>query len=80
MNPGFMKDIFHLSENKSHRKYNLHIHTRKSTKYGDRSLRVLGAHIWNLLPENIKSTNSIHVFKEFIRKWFGHKCKCYLCT
>ena len=44
-NPVFMKDIFHYCQNKSHKKHNLHVHSRNTSRYGDNSLRVLGAHI-----------------------------------
>ena len=44
---------------------------------GNNSLRVLGAHIWNSLTENIKSTNSIYELKNLLERWYG--CKCYLC-
>ena len=45
-NPVFMKDIFYYCQNKSHnKKHNLHVHSRNASKYGNNSLRVLGAHI-----------------------------------
>ena len=28
---------------------------------------IAGAHIWNCLPENIKSTDSIHELKNFLK-------------
>ena len=59
---------------------------RKATKYGDKSLRALGPHLWNSLPQKIKSTTSILVFTDLIKTWFEPKCKCtpstplYTCT
>ena len=75
-NPVFMKDIFHYCQNKSHKKHNLHVHSRNMSRYGNNSLRVLGAHIWNSLPENIKCTNSAYEIKNFLKGWYG--CKRYL--
>ena len=75
-NPVFMKDIFHYCQNKSHKKHNLHVHSRNTSRYGNNSLRVLGAHIWNSLPENIKCTNSAYEIKNFLKGWYG--CKRYL--
>ena len=49
-NPVFMKDIFHDCQSKSNKKHNLHVNSRNISKYGNNSLRVLGAHIWNSLP------------------------------
>ena len=60
------------------RKNNLYVPNRKTTKFGNNSLQVLGPHIWNLLPKDIKDMTSINKFKEFIKHWEGPKCKCYL--
>ena len=75
--PVFMKDIFHYCQNKSHKKNNLHVHSRNMSRYGNNSLHDLGAHIWNSLSENIKATDSIYELKNFLKRWYG--CKCYLC-
>ena len=76
-NPVFMKDNFHYCQNKRHKKHNLHVHNRNTSRYGNNSLRVLGAHIWNSLPENIKFADSIYELKIFLKEWYG--CKYYLC-
>ena len=60
----------------THRKYDILVHSQDASSYSDRSLRVLGPHTWNSLPENIKSTTSVIIFKDFIKNWFGPKCKC----
>ena len=72
-----MKDIFHYCQNRSHKKHNFHVHSCNTSRYGNNSLRVLGAHIWNSLPENIKSADSFYEIKNFLKGWYG--CKCYLC-
>ena len=79
MNPNYMKEIFHLSPYRTHKKYDLFVHSRNTTKFGNHSLKVLGAHIWNYLPDEIKKLSSLSAFKDFIRNWFGPKCKCHLC-
>ena len=76
-NAVFMNDIFHYCQNKSHKKHNLHVHSRNTSRYRNNSLRVVGAHIWNSLPENIKSTGSVYELKTFLKGWYC--CKCYLC-
>ena len=78
INPIFMKDILNYNLNRSHRKHNLQVHSRNTTRYGNNSLRILGAHIWNSLPENIKSSDSVYKLKDFIKGWYG--CNCYLCA
>ena len=75
-NPVFMKDIFYYCQTKSHKKHNLYVHSRNTPRYGNNSLRVLDAYIWNSLPENIKSTDSIYELKNLLKGWYG--CKCYL--
>ena len=75
-NPVFMKDIFHYCQNKSHKKHNLHVLSRNTSRYGN-SLPVLGAYIWNSLPENIKSTDSVYELKNFLKGCYA--CKCHPC-
>ena len=79
INPNFMKEIFHFSPYNTHKRHNIFVHSRNTSSYGDESLRALGPHIWNSLPESIKSTTSLFVLKKFIKNWFGPKCKCKLC-
>ena len=74
-----MKDIFNFPQYSTHRKHDIFVHSRNTSNYGDRSLRALGLHTWNSLKENIKSTTSIIIFKDFTKSWFGPKCKCKLC-
>ena len=64
-NANFMKEIFHHSPNLTHRKHNIYVHPQHTTRFGTKSLRALGAHLWNLLPENIKSTESFIELKNF---------------
>ena len=44
-NPVFMKDIFHYCQIKSHKKHDLHVHSRNTSRSGKNSLRVLGANV-----------------------------------
>ena len=78
-----MKEIFYLSPQETHKKYDLFIHSRSTTKYGNHSLRVLGPHIWNFLPEEIKKLSSLNAFKnyikfEYIRTFSTPTGRCYL--
>ena len=45
LNPKFMADMFHHSSYSPQQKYNLYVKIRNTSKYGDKSCRVLGAHI-----------------------------------
>ena len=51
LNPVFMKDIFQYLPNVTLNKHNLYIHTQNTTKFGNKSLRAFGAHIWSTLPK-----------------------------
>ena len=54
MNPEYMKEIFHKAAFTTHRPLNLEVNENHTTKYGNKSLRCLGPHIWNSLPNQIK--------------------------
>ena len=79
-----MEEIFYISpHNTQYLIYwvqSISVQSRKTTKYGDKSLRALGPYLWNSLSEKINSRISIFVFKNFIKTWYGPKCKCKLCS
>ena len=79
INLNYMKEIFYLSPHETHKKYDIFVHHCNTTKYGNHSLRVLGPHIWNSLPEEIKQLSSLNAFKNYIKGRRGQKSKCYLC-
>ena len=54
MNPECLKEIFHETAFSMHRPLNLGVRENHTTKYGNKSLRCLGPHIWNSLPNEIK--------------------------
>ena len=80
MNPEYIKEIFHKTAFSTHRPLNLELNENHTTKYGNKSLRCLGPHIWNSLPNQIKRETDYTKFKEFINDWFGMKCKCNFCS
>ena len=81
LNPPFMKEIF--------MKRNINYSLRRGgdaqlpkvrTKYfGVESIAYLGNKLWHILPQEIKQSNSLSIFKKQIRCWNGGKCKCRLC-
>ena len=68
INPNYMKEIFYLSPHETHKKYDLFVHCHNTTKYGNDSLRVLGPHMWNSLPEETKQPSSLNTFKNYNKK------------
>ena len=75
MNSEYMKEIIHKAVFLTHKALNLEVNKNHTTKYGNKSLRCLGPHIWNYLPNQIKKETDYTKFKEFINDWFGMKCK-----
>ena len=54
LNPSFMKNVFNKRNKMNRRKNDLIIYIRNSITLGSNSVRCLGPHIWNTLPEDIK--------------------------
>ena len=78
LNPEYMKEMFYETTNLTHRPFNIKVNQNNTTKYGNKSLRSLGPHIWNSLPKQIKEETDYNKFKNYIDKWFGAKFKCKL--
>ena len=72
----FMEEIFHRTKWLTHRPNNMQVNVHKTAKYGDKSLRTLGPHISNSLPEHMKAETNFIKFTEYITQWFGPICKC----
>ena len=61
-----MKSLFAKREVSKRKKNNLEIPDRNTVKFGDKSIRSLGSHIWNGLPEEIKNKTSYDKFKDYL--------------
>ena len=80
--PEIMKDIFEL-QNPS---YNLRLPCNqfrreniKTVHYGLQSVRYIGPKIWELVPNNIKYSDSLSKFRKLIKSWGLEVCPCRLC-
>ena len=67
LNPTYMKDIFKKS---SHRRserlmYNIDVPKYNQNKFGRKSLRVLGHMLWNSLPNEAKSMDTLPNLEKF---------------
>ena len=51
----------------------------KTTHYGLQSIRYLAPIIWDQVPEDIRNSVSLKVFKTSIKKWIPSNCPCRLC-
>ena len=61
LNPAFKEEIFHRTKWLTHMNNNIKAIVYKKAKYGDKSLRTFGPHIWIKLPDHMKAeTNFIN--------------------
>ena len=82
LNPSFMNYIFQArSSNYASRNPNNLSHYRPSNQvtFGIHSLKFVGPEIWNFLPNELKSVDSLNTFKRLIAKWDGPMCNCNAC-
>ena len=80
LNPAFMKNLFAKREISKRRKNKVEIRNRNTVKYGDKSIRSLGPHIWNGFPRELKNENCYDKFKEYSNTWYWPKFTCSLCS
>ena len=79
LNLAFMEEIFNRTKWLRHRPNNIQVNVHKIAKYGDKSLRTLGPHIWNSLPEHMKAETDFIKFRVYTtNQWFRPICKCNL--
>ena len=77
-----MNKIFDYSKNYAYKlrcdnclsRSNIH-----STHFGIESIANIAAKIWNKMPNQIKETCSLTIFKSKIKKWVPEGCPCRLC-
>ena len=51
----------------------------RTTKYGINSISHLAPKIWELIPNEIKSCETLNLFKVKIKTWIPENCPCNLC-
>ena len=79
--PNYLSDLFVKADNPydTRDRHKLIQPLKRTTTYGLRSFQYYGAHVWNMLPINIKAAHSLHEFKSLIRSWPGPTCSCHIC-
>ena len=81
LSPCIMNNIFKVNQNFPYnlRKQNiLQSGTPSSVRYGTETISYIDPKIWSLVPETIKSYDSLKSFKQKIKKW-KPDCLCRLC-
>ena len=51
----------------------------KSMRYGTESISSLAPKIWEILPNEIKDSDTLQIFKAKTKKWVPVECPCRLC-
>ena len=81
LNPPFMKDIFmerNISYNLRHGS-DAQLPKVRTTSFGIETTVYLGNKLWQLIPQDIKKSSTLPIFKKRIRCWNGDECNCRLC-
>ena len=80
ISPEIMKEIFVLKSKCMHNTREIFVtHNVRTEHYSKETLSYLGPKIWNIFPNEIKSSAPLTVFKQKIRRWKPDKCPCKLC-
>ena len=51
----------------------------RTVAYGTESIRYRGPATWELIPDNIRKSETLMLFKEKIKSWKATNCACRLC-
>ena len=76
-----MKDTFHFTQMPYNLRNDPELQRRRklTVSFGTESISSLAPKIWELIPSDIRSANSLGIFKEKIKFWITDKCPCRLC-
>ena len=77
-----MNEIFQFFGNPVYeRRSGVHLTSTNSRAvfFGTESIINLVAKLWNMVPENINSSESLNVFKSKIKHWTPNHCPCRIC-
>ena len=81
LSPDIVNDLFKLREN-TYNLRNFHIVESKNPrikKFGLDSIAYRASQLWKNVPEEIRNSTSLPVFKEKIKKVFSISCSCNCC-
>ena len=79
--PPILNDIFVPVSRPYNFRWNDTLQRRRvnSVRHGTESVSFLGPKIWDLVPSDIKLSQSLSIFKRKIKKWVPLQCPCRLC-
>ena len=82
LGPSLLDDIFTISEYNGPQLRNKGDFVKpsiSSVHFGENSLKHLGPKIWDIIPIEIKSVDTLERFKSLIKKWVPNPCPCRMC-
>ena len=88
LSPPFMRNIFtkninlctdNVSANTRSKSTFYNYYNPRTRNYGLETLRCLGPKIYDMVPNEIKASTSVHIFKTKIKNWIPTQCPCRLC-
>ena len=80
LSPEIMNELFSTRAIYNTRQYNIFkTHIPTSNRYGLNLIPYKANQLWNLLPENVKSSPSLTLFKNEIKLWWCFNCPCNIC-
>ena len=82
LSPEIMSEIFVFKENSVYNlRHGLHLQRKnlRTTNFGLESITNIGAKIWDMVPKEIKGSESLASFKSKIKKWVPENCPCRIC-
>jgi len=79
--PKFVNEIFKERNTPYNLRGNSSLISRKvnSVYHGTESLAFLGPKLWDLVPDEVKESESLDIFKKKIKNWIPNDCPCRLC-
>ena len=51
----------------------------RTHRFDNKSLKLKGSLLWNSLDDEIKTAQSLAVFKQKVKEWNGAQCTCNIC-
>ena len=81
LSPPILKNVFQVKGSPYNLRRGTTLITRnvKTTSYGIETLSFRGPKLWEIVPDDIKNSNSLSVFKTKIKQWRPTGCDCKLC-
>ena len=76
-----MAEVFKVSEKNYNLRTDLSFTTNnvRPMNYGQKSVTYLAPRIWNLVPVDIKESETVVIFKRKIKSWVPDMYPCRLC-